>query len=260
MSDILDKILKLKAKADNTDNPAEAEIFSTKVQQLLVEHNLSLDTVEMRKAEKEAQYCSSEGYDMNKYFGRDWYVYLATIVSETTFTRAYGRKVMKPKKGGGQSVVEQTLFAGRPDNVRVACYMYDQLSKRLYNMAMDHGKVTRSLVYARHYVQPSYAQESKHIVVEAGRAFLSGCLIGLYGRLREQFETLREQYGDSLTALAKNEKASIDAYVNPQGSRKTKDLDTRLSPDLRAGITAGQTMPLNQGLESSTASLTKQLQ
>lgn len=55
MSDILDKIKKVLAKAEGTDNPAEAEVFMNKVQSLLDEHNLTMSKVQHHRLDDPVQ-------------------------------------------------------------------------------------------------------------------------------------------------------------------------------------------------------------
>jgi hypothetical protein len=122
---IVDKIRKLKAKAEGTSNEAEAEIFNQKVQELMHQHNITHLGVETDRVQK----------DTGSIYSDAWRQHLVTAISEANFCSA----MMSERRRPNGRKYNQLGFLGSADNVEAAMAQYHILEKTVVNMAKAYS-------------------------------------------------------------------------------------------------------------------------
>lgn len=179
---LIDKVRKLLAKAERTDNQAEADSFMAKANEMLLKHNLTLSQV---KTSNDDNGITEEGYAVK--FGDvmeegKWETTLMATLCAHNMCDSIIHS-MKYQKGGSMSVI------GSEDNVATVLYMFD---------------VSRNLI--RRLSKSAYSDYRKHIVEEWRglsdldlqkqgilgyrmpwiRSYLKGTVIGLHSKLEQQ--------------------------------------------------------------------------
>ncbi len=179
---ILGLYRKLMAKANGTENEAEALAFMEKAQELLAKHNL---TEADARVEEEPSFTTKRHntVDTNK-----WRLVMFSAVAKLYFckmirTHVYWKEKYRP-------VPE---FIGRPHNVEIAISMSLYLEKTVLRLAKE-----------------AYSDRKSRLQFE------NGCGMRIATRIFKMAEEVQTDKGDGsgLPALYKNEAILVDDYTN----------------------------------------------
>jgi len=217
---IISKIKKLLALTeDRGATKDEAATAAAKAQQLLLEHNLSLDSVQTVDLEAEEilrqdQYLAAERSPYAKP-----YAALLNNISRYNFCRAV-------YLNNGKSAL-----IGKKHNVEVVAYLFTYLSKALEKEADQQGRLyTTSRL----------------------RSFKSAFVVGAAYEIGERLKQQREQQEKTIsncTALVVREDARVAEKTKSEFPRTGNIRQTRReSFALNLGRAHGRTMPLNAGV------------
>jgi hypothetical protein len=184
---IVDKIRKLKAKAEGTSNEAEAEVFNQKVQELMHQHNITHLGVETDRIQK----------DTGSIYSDAWRQHLVIAISEANFCSPMMSERLRPN---GRKY-NQLGFLGSADNVEAAMTQYHILENTVVNMAK---------VYSPHRAQ--------RLSYERGM----GSRLATRVRERHRAAMAQEQTsgGGGLPAVVNQEKHLNEKYMEDKNFRR----------------------------------------
>lgn len=278
---LIEKLQKLKAKQESVKemgNLAEAEVFATKISELLMKHNLELADLDTDD-EPEVDSFAYDPSDLKaeKNHGR-WTTSLITILAEYNLCRA----VFTSNKS---SKVYRITLVGRPENVEVVRYLYKtlyneltQLGKKAFKAKVDDirdrltidapdantaGVLFNRILSQNNFPKLQYLKEVqqtkdgrwtiakpwKNKLMPTRARFLTsfyvGAIRGINDKLESQRTNFERAYGDQMTALVLKNDAEVDDFMNEQfgdiGEMKSKKKN--LDPAAyKAGMEAGSNM------------------
>lgn len=132
---MLDRVAKLRAKAQGTDNEAEAAIFLAKVAEMLAKHNLDEAMLDARDSDRE------QGPIGRHNFGQRvpdaWRERIVTGVARVYFCKiTFGLK-------NGKADPHDWRFNGREHNAIVAMAMAEYLFATVKRMAREYSPISR---------------------------------------------------------------------------------------------------------------------
>lgn len=126
---ILDKIRKLKTKAEGTSNEAEAEIFNQKVQELMHRHNITSLGFKTDR----------HGKRVSSIYSEPWRRSLAFACAESNFCKVIIIHTHRPN-GAPYNHIE---MLGSEANTEAAVALYDTMERTVLNMAKVYSPVRR---------------------------------------------------------------------------------------------------------------------
>lgn len=202
---IADKVRKLLAKANGTNNEAEAAAFAAKAQALMVEHNLQMSDVEMKEE-------ALIGVEHLRFEFKDNYPWTRQLASAVAGYYMCGFYYM------GRT--NTFVLLGRPSRTEVAKMMFEYLfttSRRLGRAYSNVGSIRN--------------------------AFERGCGIGLANRLRVLTAKAKGEPDKSgLPALYQGAEAEIADFMN---TLRRKSSVSKTGVGFHAGQSAANNVSLN---------------
>lgn len=217
---ILDKIRKL-MNLSKSCNQAEAETATAMAMKLMTLHNIEMQRVyEIEKKESDplAKYVSRVGIDMSVRTPTEFKFYYPILV-EFFYIKAI---IMR---GVG------VYFFGTPENIEVAKYVADQLSRTYLNLWYQYKAATNAPTTAK-------------------RSFYAGLTRGLASKLRDERGLLEKEFGMVLVKDAYLDEAYNNKYKNLKKTAVSKfNHDSAASG---AGWSAGRNISLKQGIAAPT--------
>ena len=254
MSDqIISKIRKLQAKAQGTNNEAEAAAFAAKVQQMLLEHNL--DASELDKP-TEVEF-DIEDMGANR-TGKHWRASLAYATA-----RYYMCAMYSSGHRGNKAIFYVT---GKAHNRAIAISMYDYLVKTVRRLANEHARAVAK-DYADNLAEYrsmgiDYPKEPPNLKMLRGD-FDKGCCLALADRLdklrREMIDRkpTKQDPDNKLPALFKNEQQLATEFMHQRvpnlGHRQSRGIKEK-GGAMNAGRAAAKNISLNNQLRGSSTS------
>lgn len=134
--DVIDKIRKLKAKAEGTDNEAEAELFNAKMQELMAKHNITHLGVETDRVHR----------DTDSIYSDPWRQQLICAIAEANFCAP----MMYERRRPNGRLYRQLGFVGSEANVEAALAHYNILERTVLNMSKVYSHIrAQRLSYER---------------------------------------------------------------------------------------------------------------
>lgn len=217
---IIDKIRKL-MNLSKSCNQAEAETATAMAMKLMTLHNIEMQRVyeiENKESDPLAKYVSKIGVDMSVRTPTEFKFYYQILV-EFFYIKA------TILRGAG------IYFFGTPENIEVAKYVSEQLSRTYLNLWYQYKAQTDAPTTAK-------------------RSFYSGLTRGLASKLREERGLLEKEFGMVLVK---------DAYLNEAYDKRYNKLKksavSKFSHDHAAsgaGWSAGRNINLSKGIGAPT--------
>lgn len=237
MSDLTDKIRKLIAKAQSTENPAEAAAFMNKATQLMADNGLDMEAVDL-SAIKEARVKSR--FSVSK--PKDYEITLMHAVASS-----FGCELLwVAKHSSSLNNYADVIFIGPKDRLDLATYAADVLGRQLFK-ARGKFSSSRSEYYG---AGNGYGRQ---ITAEAN-SFAMGWVMEIRKKVskfalndREQalIETYKNNNADT-SKTAKTESTSLDAASAMAGMAAARDaqLHRPVGTDGKVSPLLGQTLQL----------------
>lgn len=190
---LLDRIAKLKAKAEGTSNQAEAEVFAAKVAEMLAKHNLDEAMLRARDATREQGPIGSHPF--SKRVPDAWREYIVVGVARLYQCQTVFNKV------NGKTDQWSWRFVGREHNAVVAISMADWLIATVKRMAAEHSTIK-----------------------SVQKNFRKGAADRLYKRLYDLAEAQRAPTGtgDGTALMIRTEDQAIADYLGDINQSKMK--------------------------------------
>ena len=183
---ILDRIRKLNALAGNNPSEQEATLAAQKVQELLMEYNLTMRDIETREPEKNKQesYGKAEvDIDANK-LTMTWKSLLFSGVARLNFCSVIRLS----------SATTRIAIIGKRSNVEVVCYLSDTLINQIERLSREAS---------RHVLENKAMYQ---------REFCRGAASRVLARMREQNERAQAA-SETCTALMRVTGKELDIAV-----------------------------------------------
>jgi hypothetical protein len=225
---ILEKLISLKEGAEKVGSLHEAEVAFSKINEILLKHNLSLDDLEFKKpSEIEDEDFLFNWVSISKNSRKNegyWYLRLYSVIAKHNLCsiiilsrnhKPYGVK-----------------FLGKRVNIDITKYVCEYLERYFLALAKQswHGDGNRNT-----YI----------------RSFLVGTVEGLKHKFEE--ERKAQIVNSQIYALVKNEQLLINTYINNMGANLTSRNRTSKVSDrsgLEDGFKVGKEVKINKGLEN----------
>jgi len=230
---IISRIKKLMRHAESAKQLGsleEAETFSAKVEELMIEYNIELSQVKLEENEGEFDkwmYSEKVSYKDNQ-AGQRWRLHLVEVLCEHNFCSYIWNSYSKTFE-----------VYGRMENVDTVVWMYNFLSIGLLRLAQE-AHVDRGW-------------ESKLIYGERRYAFLKDWLIGATVGLDRKFQRQREEsaHADQIGGLVLFNKEALAKFLKTQDPKvKTvKMKPVYVGPAYENGIKAGENYSINPPLK-----------
>jgi Protein of unknown function (DUF2786) len=220
MEKIIDKIRKLLAKANGTNNEAEAAAFAAKAHELMMANEIGMDDVEEKEEER------SVGRDyLDVKYGEPWRRILAAAVADYYLCTFVGSKAYDQKG----KIRPRFIFVGRQSRTAVSKEMYLYLEATCVRLAKSFTKDR-----------------------DAQLAFERGCGFGLSERLERLTKAAKEPppvtggaaEGSNLPALYSQALVEIQPVLAAMGI-ETKNVTVRGGVGFGAGRKAAEDVALN---------------
>lgn len=240
MTEILDRIRKLLAKADSSRTMGElheAEALTAKATEMLTRHNLSMAdvTAEERGAVREELWTPTDyGFPL-KLKAILWERYLAAVVAENNFCKTLSC-----------ADSNHIWFVGREENRKVAVHIFVMIRRAL-------GSACDELYHAEYQrlyrLGPIYAKEKMWNWRESFR-------IGSVERINERLQALRTEIDaeteGKLSAVIHLSGAEIDTFIGALDLPVAKFETEPLNPSaIRQGRAFADSLALSHAVEGS---------
>lgn len=229
---ILEKISKLLAKAESTDNQAEAEAFMAKVNELLTTYNLTLMDVNAKnRADSEKSGLPNDEFPLSEYIIKTegkWVVQLFHGVCKFNYCMSVSMNGRTPKD-------TSMWVTGEEANI--------QTSKALFDYLWKSGKRLKANAWKEYQNGPG---------IEKKNTFTRGFYIGYVQALRNRFHDLkveREQANCKVTDLmVVNDKALEKSVKEHFGNNlgRSRGGSSKGAAGVVRGRQAGNSISLNK--------------
>jgi len=228
------KLMKHAESAKSLGSLEEAETFSAKVEELMIEYNIELSQIKINQNEDEFekwQYSEKINYKDNQ-AGQRWRLDLVEVLSKHNFcnyTWNSGTKTFR--------------VYGRMENVDTVVWMYNFLSIGLYNLAV------------KMYNIPNFDFDYRIIYNNNRYFFLKDWLTGAVQGINNKLQKQKDQsiYSDKLTGLILYNSEALERYLLLTNKNvktvKTKEVQI-VGPAYESGIKAGENYVINPPLST----------
>lgn len=250
---LIDKIRKLMAKAEGTDNQAEADAFMAKANSLLVKHNLSMSSIDVKDNANGITEGEQIAFGEKKEEGT-WETYLMAAVSSYNLCESILHKRRKVK-GGTITII------GSTENVEIVMYIYAVARDTIRRLSRKAYSTYRKRVVDEH-AHLGTEQE----MLKAGalsyrmpwiRSYLKGAVAGLIQKLEaakqavvEESADMSQQYGLMITGNTEAiEEFKDKAYKDLKESRPTAKAANAHA--FSQGRKDGADIQLNKGVDAA---------
>ena len=273
---IINTIKKLSAKAESAKeigNVAEAALFSAKVSELLLKHNL-----EMAEIASEDQYgvVGDKHADLN--LDQRWKINLLSVLTQYNFCKPVYHRIPKgarsTRSGSTKTVYAKethTTIIGTPENVEVVKYLYSLLVEQFERLGMvawsDKLTNDRRIILERGLPKshPGYKKPWRVFKTTSPNIYKNSFYVGAVRGVLEKLEaqmTAAQITNTKITDLVLVHDAKIDEYMQTTFG----DIKTMRSAKLtinnaayRSGIRAGNTVSMARGVATGDQIATKLL-
>lgn len=224
------KLMRHAESAKKLGSLEEAETFSAKVEELMLEYNIELSQVKLEENEGEFDkwmYGEKVSYKDNQ-AGQRWRLNLVETLCKYNFcnytwnSRSHTFRVY-----------------GRMENVDTVVWMYNFLSIGLLRLAQE-AHVKRDVMDSFIYGQNRYS-------------FLKDWLIGAVDGLKRKFRLQREQsaYSEEIGGLVLYNKEALAKFLKVQDPtvKEVRMKEINVGPAYRKGVKAGENYSINPPLK-----------
>lgn len=242
MESIREKIKKLLAKAEGTNNVHEAEIFAKKATELMAQYAIERGDLMTDEAPEQVEQMSVP-YNLfwgDKKEGIDWHVMLWGIIARFNMGFVLDDTVMRCIK----------IYA-EPSYATIIQALVLSLLARLRAIAKEE---TKAKVKAMKLLNEKFNPNAFK------RAFLLGAVRGIADQLKEQKQELEKEY-TRLPAIITNNSQKIKIYLESKGIgfKSSKASSLKSKDGLATGYDRGKNMNIGSGINIGGASKTKLL-
>lgn len=229
---LLDKLKKLLDKAKSTDSEAEAQSFMNKVQEMLIENNLSMSSLESHTLnEKNAVIKTKFSLEelTDKRHGQ-WLSYLINGVAKAFLCQAI------LSKHGREAHQVNIFIIGRENNIAVVGSMIEYLQPTVMRLEREGWST-----YSGPQKRGSYRRD-----------FLLACALRISSRLKENQRKL-EQENNKVTALIRVNDTAVAEFVSKEFPylKRGKSANQKFRDGTFDGTTAGNKVNLNNQIGGS---------
>lgn len=228
LQDIFDKAHKLKNLADRAGTPEEAAVAATKLQELLLRHNIEMQSLDDTTPKDE--YIQEDFLINENRNHKTWAFNLYFNIAQAHQCEAL---VEHYKKGS----IPKMLIVGRRHNIQIVNYLYDYLSSEIKRLADTAS--TRTILQGE---RASYK-----------RAFCVGAGIVVSKRVRTMFEKIKTESFQN-NAIMVVEDFKVKAKFKELYPHQRKGAKTSITSynGLLAGKKAGESISLNRGISGKS--------
>ena len=234
------KKLMLHAKsAKELGSLAEAETFTAKVEELMIEYNIEISQIDLDKDENEFDkwmYGESINYKDNQ-AGQKWRLDLIAVLCKHNFCNYTWNTTRKTFK-----------VYGRMENVDVVVWMYNFLSVGLVQLAVKAFRIPdidSKIIY----------QNNRYYFI---RDWLFGAVVGINKKLQRQKDESANR--DKINSIMLYNDKALEKYlitVNPNVKLvNTKSKQVFIGPAYEKGLEAGENYVINPPLKSGSSQAT----
>lgn len=258
---LIDKVRKLIAKAESTDSQAEADALMMRANQILLEHNLSMSSVEMDEEENRiTEESHATRFGENKHEGNQWeFLLMSTLCCHNMCGCIL--HVQKGVPGGTISII------GKPGNAETVLYLFDvarETIRRLSKQAYSSYRKGIMEEYDDHEEQALLKSEILAYRMPWIRNYLKGAALGLNAKLESQKEKIVEESGvaDQFALMVLDNDKAIDAFKDKFYGDKLTDKKKATVANQEAfelGMRDGENISLAKGIAGAEAIIPKQL-
>lgn len=237
---LLETIRKLMAKANGTENEAEAQAFANKAQALLAEHNLSMSDVK-KEHRKEDDVIVEDNSMLTD--SLPWRRSLATAVAQMYFCRYFYSFVKRAShRKNGYIRYDAHAFVGAKHNVEVAKIMFSYLNDTVDRLADEATKKYpnpdkssyrtsfRSACATRvhHRILQRIAEAKKGGVVKTASGTNLPALMSLYEQTSKQIEQFMAQKHPHMKQSRRTTLSNLAGINDGRAAGDRVGLDTQL--------------------------------
>jgi|SRR6478609_6955677 len=240
LDEIKEKLRKLIAKEESArelGNQAEAEAFASKIQQLLLEYELSMDDL---KGKNRVTDINTERVDLTDLMGSHegtWVYKLYSVGARYNFC-----KTIMPYAYSANYLT----ICGEEMHREFTHYFVNQLVSKIRELSRRSFKEYKGPDKRNTYI----------------RAFLEGAVTGIHNRLYQDRETAKRDM-PQVAGLVVNKEGAINAwyaqYSKAAGLGKARATSTSSNDGYVNGVRAGEGVSINKGVGSKSVSGTKLL-
>lgn len=224
---ILDKLAKLYAKAKSTDSEQEAQALMAKVQQLLLEHNLAMSTLDNHEA-KGKNSVNQKIFEVHRFTTKvegDWVSKLVNGICNTNLCRAIRERI-------GTHLTDSIMhIVGREETIPIVIGMIEYLIPTIKRVESQSWSQYRGIQKRGAY----------------RRDFLMACTLRVIERLKENQQKIAQE-NNNITALVLRNDQSVQVYIKQAFPHLKSSKPTVLKQ--RDGHFAGKSAANNISLNS----------
>jgi len=242
MESIREKIKKLLAKAEGTNNLHEAELFAKKATELMAQYAIEREDLMTKEAPEQVEQMSIP-YSLfwgDKKEGMDWHVMLWSIIAR--YNMGF---VLDDPNSRSIKIYAEPTYATLIQSVVLS------LLARLRAIAKaETSKQSKAMKIAQIKFNPNAFK----------RAFLLGAVRGIADQLKEQKQELEKEY-TQLPAIITNNNEKIKIYLESKGIgfKSSKAANLKNKAGLSSGYNTGKNMNIGSGVNLGGSSKTKLL-
>lgn len=261
---LIDRVRKLIAKANGTDSQAEADLFMTKANKMLLEHNLTMTEVgtdeegghSIEEIKQAAQFGS------NKSEGNKWETLLMGVLCAHNMCDS----IIHTKRhlpGGSISVI------GSRENAETVLYLFDVAREMIRRLSKEAYKQ-----YREEILDGWSGEADEKSLLKMGqlayrmpwiRNYLKGAVLGLNEKLQSQKKDIMseagEATGEKFELMVVDNKQAIELYKEKKYPKLSKTRAATIADKgaYDQGKTDGKNINLNKGISGTEKTVPKQL-
>lgn len=231
-------VRKLLAKANGAGTtPEESAAFAAKANQLLLQHKLSLSTVQLREEDEEEPIGKKHISNRDVRNRAKWLEELAETVAHTHFCRL----IYHPP-------YSLYTFVGKTSDRELAGFLFETLAKTAYKQ----GKTWANRMAREHQ------QRGERVPYRMLAGYLEGFVLAISSRLWENYYATRKQGGKYAVTVFNSQRDRVNAWYAEHGPKESIDDDDLKQQyadfgAMAAGVKAGKAASLHGGLKPPDA-------
>ena len=228
IKDKLRKLMNHEESARKIGNIDEANVFASKISNLLLEYQIEVHEMESHSLGK-AEGVGEERVDTDELATRhesNWVVHLYHQIALNNFCKVI---ITNKQKG-------TIMLCGEPMNREVVHYIVAQLVNKFRYLAREEFKRYNGLEKRNTYI----------------RGFLRGAAAGVGQKMRE--ERLKNEQAQQQQGIVLAQKGKLDTWVDNNYSRlgHTKSRHGKGSDGRSSGVIAGRNVNINKGVSGNS--------
>lgn len=227
--DKLKKLINLREGAYAVGNEHEAQTAAAMITKLLIKYNI--DEEDIPTSEKILNPIMEIKIPYkNEFCLGSWYNELLSLLCDYNMCKLLISRV----NSNGRLKRDSFSIIGRKSNTEVVEYLSSYLSRKFYNIGKDKYKQDKNK-----YKELGIT-ENKYL-----KSFLSGCVIGLYYKYKEEVNL------SEITSLVVSNTRLINEFLSDRNIKKVKASTTsNINNDAyQSGIICGRTTEINKGIK-----------